>query len=152
MSEADNLERYSVSASSESNTRTLVEVREFEFVVDEPAELDGTNEGPNPVEYFIGSWAGCLNVVTHAVAAERDIDIEGIEFEIAGELDPRALLGIADDVRAGYQEIRVNMSVESEADEAELAALGEAVEQRCPVADNITNPTPTEVVFEPAGD
>lgn len=152
MSEADNLERYSVSASGKSNTRTVVEAREFEFVVDEPAELDGTNEGPNPVEYLIGSWAGCLNVVTHTVAAERGIDIESIKFEIAGELDPRKFLGISDDPRAGYQEIRVDVSIESDADETELAALGEAVERRCPVSDNIANPTPTELVFESAQD
>jgi uncharacterized OsmC-like protein len=150
MSETDHLERFAVSASSKSETKTVVEARSFDFVVDEPADLDGTDDGPTPVEYLIGSWAGCLNVVTHTVAAERDIDIEHIEFEIVGELDPRKFLGLADDVRAGYQDIRVNITVESDADADELDALGEAVEQRCPVADNIANPTPTDVVFEPA--
>lgn len=150
MSNQDHLEQFAVSASGESETKTVVEVREFEFVVDEPADLHGTDDGPTPVEYLIGSWAGCLNVVTHTVAEERDIDIEGIEFEIAGDLDPRKFLGIAEDVRAGYQDIRVNITIESDADEAELASLGEAVEERCPVADNIANPTPTDLVFEPA--
>ncbi|MFB6296958.1 MAG: OsmC family protein [Salinirussus sp.] len=150
MSETDHLERFAVSAESETHTRTVVEARDFEFVVDEPAELDGTDEGPNPVEYLIGAWAGCLNVVTHTVAEERDIDIDGIEFEIEGDLDPRRFLGIVDDVRAGYQEIRVTMAVESDASGEELEALGAAVEQRCPVADNIANPTPTAVDVEPA--
>ena len=150
MSETDHLERFAVSASSENETKTTVEARDFAFVVDEPADLDGTDDGPTPVEYLIGSWAGCLNVVTHTVAEERDIDIKSIEFEIAGELDPRTFLGIADDVRAGYQDIRVTATVESDADDEELTALCEAVERRCPVADNIANPTPTDVVFDPA--
>jgi uncharacterized OsmC-like protein len=145
MSETDHLERFAVSAESESETRTAVRARDFEFVVDEPPALGGTNDGPNPVEYLIGAWAGCLNVVVHTVAEERGIDVEGVEIDIEGDLDPRKFLGATDDVRAGYQGIDVRIDVESDADRAALDALGEAVAERCPVGDNVANPTPTDV-------
>ena len=148
MSEADHTQRFTVSAASESETKTVVEARDFEFVVDEPAPLGGTNDGPNPVEYLIGAWAGCLNVVVHTVGEERGIDLDGVEIEIEGDLDPRKFLGAADDVRAGYQELDVTIHVESAADEETLAALREEVEERCPVGDNIGNPTPTDVTIE----
>ncbi|MGQ4556983.1 OsmC family protein [Halobellus sp. GM3] len=148
MSESEHVERFAVSAASESETRTVVEARDFEFVVDEPAALGGTNDGPNPVEYLIGAWAGCLNVVVHTVSEERGIDVDSVEIAIEGTLDPRKFLGAADDVRAGYQELSVRVDVESDADEKALDALGEAVEERCPVGDNIGNPTPTDVTVE----
>lgn len=50
MSKADHIERFAVSAESKNETKTVVEARDFEFVVDEPTSLGGTNDGPNPVE------------------------------------------------------------------------------------------------------
>jgi uncharacterized OsmC-like protein len=147
MSEADHIERFAVSAESESETKTVVEARDFEFVVDEPAQLGGTNDGPNPVEYLIGAWAGCLNVVVHTVGEEHGIDLDGVEIEIAGDLDPRKFLGATEDGRAGYQAIDVRITVESDADPERLDAVAEEVEERCPVGDNIENPTPTDVTI-----
>ena len=150
MTEVDHIERFAVSAESESATKTTVEARDFEFVIDEPSSLGGTNDGPNPVEYPIGAWAGCLNVVVHTVSEERGIDLDNTKIEITGDLDPRKFLGIDEDVRAGYQEINVRIEVESDADEDALEALEAEVEQRCPVGDNIDNPTPTDVAIEVA--
>lgn len=148
MSKADHLEQFAVSAASESETKTVVEARDFEFVVDEPESLGGSNSGPNPVEYLIGAWAGCLNVVVHTVSEERQIDLDSIDIEIHGNLDPRKFLGAAEDVRAGYQELAVQIEVESDAEEDALDALRAEVEERCPVGDNIGNPTPTNVTIE----
>lgn len=148
MSEVDRTERFAVAATSESDTKTVVEARNFEFVVDEPATLGGTNDGPNPVEYLIGAWAGCLNVVVHTVSDERGIDLERVDIEIEGELDPRRFLGATDDVRAGYQEVRATIEVESDADGDALDALAAEVEERCPVGDNIEHQTPTDVTIE----
>ncbi|WP_411967722.1 OsmC family protein [Haloferax sp. YSSS75] len=148
MSKAEHVERFAVSAESESETKTVVEARDFEFVVDEPSALGGTNDGPNPVEYLIGAWAGCLNVVVHTVGEEHGIDLEGVTIEVEGDLDPRKFLGIDETPRAGYQEIDVRIEVESDADEEALEALAAEVEERCPVGDNIDNPTPTNVAIE----
>ncbi|MFC6613478.1 OsmC family protein [Halopenitus salinus] len=145
MSETENLHQFAVEARSESSTRTAVEVRDFEFVVDEPEPLGGTDEGPNPVEYLLGSWAGCLNVVANLVARERDITIDSLDISIEGDLDPRGFKGASDDVRAGYQEVRVEIDAETDADDEELREWLEAVEQRCPVGDNLQHETPTEI-------
>lgn len=150
MSETAHLERFAVSATSESETKTVVTAREFDFVVDEPPTLSGTDEGPNPVEYLLGAWAGCLNVVVHTVAEERGVPIDGVTIETEGELDPRKFLGLVDGVRAGYQEIRVTLEVESDADAGELEELAAAVENRCPVGDTIENSTPTTVTVDAA--
>ncbi|WP_280536581.1 OsmC family protein [Halopenitus sp. POP-27] len=145
MSESAQQHTYTVDAHGESATRTAVETRGFEFVVDEPEALGGTNDGPNPVEYLLGSWAGCLNVVAHIVADDYDIEIDSLEISLEGDLDPRKLQGVSDDARAGYQEIRVAIDAETDADEERLQAWLEDVEQRCPVGDNLQHATPTEI-------
>ena len=148
MSESEQLEAFGVSARAENETETTVETRGFSFTVDEPEALGGTDEGPNPVEYLLGAWAGCLNVVAHTVAEERDIEIRDLEVDLEGGLDPKKFLGFAEDVRAGYQEIDVTISVDTDADEADLEAWLEEVEERCPVGDNIQNVTPASISFE----
>jgi uncharacterized OsmC-like protein len=35
------------------------------MTVGEPEDAGGTNEGANPLEYMIGSQAGCLNATGH---------------------------------------------------------------------------------------
>jgi hypothetical protein len=46
-------------------------------------------------------------------AAVRGIRLEKVESELEGDLDLRGLLAVSDEVRPGYQEIRVNFKVET---------------------------------------
>ncbi|MEF8757127.1 MAG: OsmC family protein [Halobacteriales archaeon] len=149
-SESKRLVSFSVDAESESPTHTVVEARDFEFSIDEPEHLGGSNEGPNPVEYLLGALAGCLNVIGHSVGEEMDVEIDGIEVEIEGDLDPAKFKGEAEDPRAGYQDVRVDLIVETDADEDTLDAWLETVEERCPVSDNIGNATPLSLDFTTA--
>ena len=148
MSKSDNLHQFSISATGNSETKTTVSVRDFEFVVDEPATLGGTNEGPNPVEYLLGAWAGCINVVAQKVCDEHGVELTGLDIEVNGDLDPQKFLGMADEPRAGFQEIRVELAVETDTDDETLETILEAVEARCPVGDNIMNPTPADVTID----
>ncbi|WP_253736943.1 OsmC family protein [Halohasta salina] len=148
MSESDHMHQFSVSATGDTETKTTVSVRDFEFVVDEPDQLGGTNEGPNPVEYLLGAWAGCLNVVAQEVCDEHDVELTGLDIEIEGDLDPRKFMGMADEPRAGFQEIRVELAAGTDADDETLGAVLEEVEARCPVGDNIMDATPADVTID----
>jgi uncharacterized OsmC-like protein len=135
-------ETYAVTAESRTETHTVVEARAFTFSVDEPSEVGGTNAAPTPVEYLLGGLAGCLNVVGHQVAEEQGLTVRTIEIDLEGEIDPRKFLGEAEEPRPGYQSLSVFLSIDTDADDAELAAWLETVEERCPVSDNIANETP----------
>lgn len=138
---------FSVTASSESPTRTVVKARNFEMIVDEPPSLGGDDKGANPVEYVLAALAGCLNVVGNLVAKEMGIKIDSIQMDISGDLNPAKFQGKSDAERAGYKKIQVAMKVKSDADEETLAKWKKAVEARCPVSDNIANPTPVEITL-----
>lgn len=142
MTRRNRLHTFSIDATGDSATRTTVSARDFSFVVDEPPALGGEDAGPNPVEYLLGALAGCLTVVGHLVADEMGITLENLSFHIEGDLDPAAFQGADTDARAGYQEVRVELSLDSDADADSLEQWLAAVEARCPVSDNLGAATP----------
>ena len=73
------------------------------------------------------------------------IPMEGTEINITGKLDPSKFAGTDMNVRAGYQEIAIEIEVKSSASAEQISQLLEAVKARCPVSDNITNATPVTV-------
>ncbi|NLJ80140.1 MAG: OsmC family protein [Firmicutes bacterium] len=117
------------------------------MIIDEPKNLNGTDQGPNPVEYVLGALAGCLNVVGHVVAREMGFELNGISFELEGDLDPAKFMGKATENRAGYQEIRAKVKADSNATEEQLRIWLAAVEARCPVSDNLSRSTPVKIVL-----
>lgn len=136
---------FSVKAHSENPTKTVVKARSFQMIIDEPADLGGTNDGANPVEYVLAALSGCLNVMCHVVARELNINLRGLEIELAGRLNPDKLFGKETSDRAGYKEIDVVINPDTDADRATLEKWLEVVESRCPVSDNLNNPTPVHI-------
>ena len=136
---------FSVKAHSENPTKTVVKARSFQMIIDEPADLGGTNDGANPVEYLLAALSGCLNVMCHVVARELNINLRGVEIELAGRLNPDKLFGKETSDRAGYKEIDVVINPDTDADRATLERWLEVVESRCPVSDNLNNPTPVHI-------
>ena len=138
---------FDISASAESPTKTRVSTRGFEFIVDEPPTLGGSDEGPNPVEFLLGALAGCMNVTAHQVAREMDLDVRDLEITIDGDLDPAKFMGKSDESRAGYEEIRVDIAADVDATDETIQTWLSMVEERCPVSDNLTNGTPLDLAF-----
>lgn len=136
---------FKVTASSENPTKTVVRARNFEMIIDEPKNLKGTDEGPNPVEYVLGALAGCLNVVGHLVAREMGFQLRGITFELEGDLDPAKFMGKDTTNRAGYEQIRVKVKPDCDAPQEQLETWLHIIETRCPVSDNISNSTPVQI-------
>lgn len=136
---------FSVKAHSESPTKTIAKARGFEVIIDEPEELNGTNDGPNPIEYTLIALSGCLNVMCHLVAKEMNFTLKGVKLNLSGVIDPAKHLGLGTTERAGYKQIEVEVIPDSDADEATLAQWLKTIEERCPVSDNLTNPTPVHI-------
>ncbi len=137
-----NLLKFSVQSKSTSPARTEIETRGFKLIVDEPQELGGTNDAPNPVEYILAGYAGCINVVAHITAKEFNIDLKDLEISIDGDLNPARLFGQSFSERAGYQNINVQLTTNSKIDEHVKQKWLQEIENRCPVNDNLRNATP----------
>lgn len=122
--------------------------RPMVFEEDEPPVLLGKNQGANPVEYVLIGLSGCLTTSLVAHAAARGVTLKSVESRIEGDLDVRGFLGMTNQVRNGYNEIRVIFTIESDAPAAQIRELVELAQQRSPVFDIVTNPVPVVVDFE----
>lgn len=122
--------------------KMVVKTGNYEIILD---KLGG--EAPSPIEYLLASYAGCINIVGEIVAKDMDIKIHDIKVEITGIFNPSKLLtGLGE--RAGYRELNVKVYVKSEAGLEVLKEWLSRVKERCPVEDNLINPTPIKSYIE----
>lgn len=117
----------------------------FILDADEPKVLLGTDRGANPVEYVLTALAGCLTTSLVYHAAARGIAIEEVESHLEGDLDLRGFLGISEEVRNGYDNIRVSFKIKADASEEQLRELVELAQKRSPVFDIVSHPVPVNV-------
>lgn len=148
MSSDENIIPVEVEAEREGPTRSTIEARDFELVVDEPENMGGANEGPNPLEYLLAGQAGCLNVTASQVANDMGIKLENLEIEITADFDVATFQTERPDDRTGLQNIEVTLEAEADADDETLQKWAERVEERCPVSDNIKNGTGITLTVE----
>jgi len=137
-----------VRGESQSPTRINLASGTFRMVIDEPASMGGTNEGPSPMQVLLMSLAGCLNVTGHEVARQRGLDLRSFSVRIEGVMNPCAFVGCSSEERAGFQSIDVSVDADMRgATESEMASWLEETEDRCPVTDNIRADTNLAVVL-----
>lgn len=138
---------FSVNGKSVGYTKYHGSARNFDLIVDEPESLGGEDSAPNPVEYLLAGYAGCLNVVFNLIAKELDIKLQNLEINVSGDLNPERFLGVQTEDRAGFKSIKVDVSFESDAAAEEEQLLFQKVKERCPINDNLSNPTPISYSF-----
>ena len=117
----------------------------FILDADEPKVLLGTDRGANPVEYVLTALAGCLTTSLVYHAAARGIAVEEVESHLEGDLDLRGFLGISEEVRNGYENIRVTFKIKADATEEQLRELVQLAQKRSPVFDIVSHPVPVSV-------
>lgn len=115
---------------------------------DEPPLLLGQDAGANAVETILHALASCLAVGFVYNAAAQGIQVDTLDFDLEGELDLRAFLGLSGDVRPGYEAINVTYRVEADAPRHELEELCDYVQKTSPVLDLLRNPVPVSIELE----
>jgi uncharacterized OsmC-like protein len=123
--------------------------RKKPFIYDnsEPPSLLGNNEGANPVEYILHGLAGCMTTTITLHAAANGIELTSVESRLEGDLDVQGFLGINDQVRNGYQQIRVEFTIKGNMTEEQKEML-ESFARKSPVFDIVTNKVPVQVAMK----
>ncbi|RSL31844.1 OsmC family peroxiredoxin [Salibacterium salarium] len=112
--------------------KSNLEAKNHSIVIDEPPEMGGTDQGPDPLSNLLASLAGCENVIANMVAKEMDFDLQRIDFHVTGELDSRGLMGQAD-VQPYFNKVTIHAKVQTSESEERLNELKEKTDARCPV-------------------
>ena len=117
----------------------------FEIQADEPQLLAGKDQAANPVEYLLSALTACMTTTLVYHAAIRGIKIDELESELEGDLDMRGFFGLSNEVRRGYENIRITFKVKT--DEENLARL-KALSKLSPVFDVTSKGTNIDVQIE----
>jgi uncharacterized OsmC-like protein len=111
---------------------------------DHPAVLVGQDRGPTPTEFLLHALAGCLTAGIANIAAVRGINLAEVTSTVEGDIDLLGILGLSNQVRNGYQQIRVTINVKGD-DADKLRQVVEQSRQRSAVFDVLTNGVPVSV-------
>ena len=116
----------------------------FTFDADHPPVLVGTDNGPTPVEYVLHALAACLTAGIANIAAARGVTLTEVSSTVEGEIDLLGILGLSDQVRNGYQQIRVSFTLRGD-DPEKLRSVVEQSRRRSAVFDIVTNGVPVSI-------
>jgi uncharacterized OsmC-like protein len=120
----------------------------FVYDEDESPVLLGEDHGANAGEYALAALSSCLSSTLIYHAAAQGVVIDEVESTISGDIDLQGYLGMSENVRNGYEKIKVTFKVKSEAPKEKIRELVELAQKRSTVFDIITNPTPVEVSLQ----
>ena len=113
----------------------------FTFTADHPPVLVGADNGPTPAEYLLHALAACL---TAGIAAARGVTLTEVSSTVEGDIDLLGILGLSDQVRNGYQQIRVGFRLRGDEPE-KLRSVVEQSRRRSAVFDVVTNGAPVSI-------
>jgi uncharacterized OsmC-like protein len=106
--------------------------------------LVGTDNGPTPAEYLLHALAACLTAGIANIAAARGVTLTEVSSTVEGDIDLLGILGLSDQVRNGYQQIRVGFTLSGD-DPEMLRSVVEQSRRRSAVFDTVTNGVPVSI-------
>ena len=102
----------------------------------------GRGGAPNPGVLGRGALASCLAICYGMWAARLNVPCESIEVEVQADYDVSGELGLTDDVRPGYSEVRYIVTVVSSASEQDVQAMLDAADRHSSYRDIFANGVP----------
>jgi len=120
----------------------------FTLDADEPAVLLGTGTAPSPVEYLLHALASCVTSALVYHAAAKGIQLQEVESTVKGDIDLHGFLGLDDNVRRGYKNIKITFRIKANVPDEQLEELCQLGPTYSPVFDSLTNGVPVEVSLE----
>ena len=114
------------------------------YDADHPEVLVGQDHGPAPVEFLLHALAACLTSGLANIAAARGVTLTSVESTVEGDIDLLGILGLSEEVRNGYQQIRVGIHLEGD-DADKLRGVVEQSRLRSAVYDVLTHGVPVSI-------
>jgi uncharacterized OsmC-like protein len=97
--------------------------RHFTFFVDEPSERGGTDQGPNPLAYFIAGAASCLVNQFLTDAIYRNVNLEDVQLAARAHFDRR--------MGGAFEEIIYDLRITGPSSKEDILSLAREAEEMC---------------------
>jgi uncharacterized OsmC-like protein len=98
-------------------------------------------------DMLLEALAACAGVTMAAVATAIGVDLRGGTVRAEGDLDFRGTLGVAKDAPVGFQRIRLEFALDTDASAEQLATLRRLTERYCVVYQTLRQPPLIEVIL-----
>lgn len=142
---AEGIAKYGVELNWETGTRSRVKAltmevgphvvsRDFEWTIDEPRQLLGTNQAPNPQEYLLSGMGACILVGFTVGASIMEIQLESLSVTVKGELNLAGFLGVDENAPIGFKTIQYLIEVSGDGTKEQFEELSKKAVSHSPNA------------------
>jgi uncharacterized OsmC-like protein len=100
----------------------------------------GSGQGACSGDMLLEALVACAGVTLNAVATALGIELRDASLRAEGDLDFRGTLGLSKEVPVGFQKIRLQFTLDTEASEEQLATLLRLTERYCVVYQTLAHP------------
>lgn len=124
------------------------DARGHKITLDEAKSLGGTDSGMNPIEATLSALGACQAIIAQLFAKAKGVELKSFRMELEGDIDTDAFKKT--DMRPRIDEIRTKVYIKSDSPEEKVREFVQFVEDNCPVADILKNPSQMipEVILE----
>ena len=122
-----------IAATCPTHSRTDLQVRDLESVIDEPRERDGTNLGFTPTETLVAALIGCTNVISHKIAHKHGIEFDDMKIEAEATFDRRGAM-LEEEIAVPFPKIVLTVNVRTDASDTEMEKVKTELPMYCPVS------------------
>jgi len=106
----------------------------------------GSGQAACSGDMLLEALVACAGVTLGAVATSLGIELRDARLQAEGDLDFRGTLGLAKEVAVGFQNIRLQFTLDTDASEEQLATLLRLTERYCVVYQTLAHPPVLAVI------
>jgi uncharacterized OsmC-like protein len=96
-------------------------------------------------DMLLQALLACAGVTMRSVATAMGVEVHSARLTARADMDARGTLGVSREVPVGLGEITVDAELDTDADDATLAKLGQLTERYCVVAQTLARPPHLQV-------
>jgi uncharacterized OsmC-like protein len=100
----------------------------------------GSGQAACSGDMLLEALVACAGVTLNAVATALGIDLRDARIQAQGDLDFRGTLGLSKDVPVGFQNIRLQFILDTDASSQELDTLLKLTERYCVIYQTLAHP------------
>jgi uncharacterized OsmC-like protein len=113
--------------------------RDFQWSIDEPKQLGGSNHSASPQEYLLSGFGSCMMVAFLVGASVMGIQLSTLKIEVKSKLDLAGFLGVNETTKIELQGIDYVIHVSGDGTDEQFEQLRQQAQQHSPNAMSLAN-------------
>jgi putative redox protein len=92
----------------------------------------GTDSAPSPLDYVLGALISCTQITAQIVANQKNVELGSWDIALTSHLD-NGIQVLGHEGLANFNDVTLNIEVETNLEGDEFESFKEEVERRCPL-------------------